>query len=161
MLEVLRKNGTRVRSNKVTILNGGEASFFSLRQAITYLAKARAARRLEEDYAVAFSGFSFRGRPVASADRRRVGLTVTQDATSLLGWKKQPAWDEKGNETTLEVPNLLTTSTTATLQVDDGGLVLLPVHFQTAKAKDRVTVLLVQPHIYIEEEEQLRKKQAR
>ena len=61
----------------------------------------------------------------------------------------------------LSDPDLVRTSVTVRLEVDDGFNVLVPVRYlpQAVKDKDRVRVLLVRPEIWIEEEEKLRKEQ--
>jgi hypothetical protein len=158
---LVRKQGTRLRTHKVTLLPGREALIFSVKRALGYRTQQGILPPRDEGYAVAFAGFSFRGRAEVSADRRFVRLTATQDATNLLGFKKQTIFDDRGNESQVEVPDLATTSTTATVRVGDGGDILFPVHFQTARDKGRVTLLLVRPVIYIEEEESIRKKQGR
>jgi hypothetical protein len=86
---------------------------------------------------------------------------MVQQVTHLLGINKKMVKDsETGKQVSVEIPNLLDRTTSATLKVGDGEIVLIPVlsRPKVPKARDRVLVLLVQPMIYIEEEEREKKK---
>src|SRR5205085_2891974 len=54
-----------------------------------------------------------------------------------------------------EVPLVKESAYTQTLEIPDGGTILVPVHYRppAAAAKDRWWVLAITPQIYIEEEE--------
>jgi hypothetical protein len=152
---LLKKRATHLRSGRARVAPGRAAPFLSARQAFTYLARPGV-----QD--TAFHGLTLRAAVNVTGDRRRVRLALTQDVTELVEVRKRDAVDpETGNEVKVDDPDLVRTSVTVRLEVDDGYNVLVPVRYlpQAVKDKDRVRVLLVRPEIWIEEEEKLRKEQ--
>jgi hypothetical protein len=158
----LRAKAIRLNANKVTIPNGQESKFLSLRKAFIYTAKPKGAgRKLDEVFDTGLYGVSFRARVIVSADRRRVRVNLTQDVTDLVEIKQEAVVDpETGNEARIDVPQLQNSSTSEAVQVDDGQSILLRVRSRadSVKGKERVQVLLVTPRIYIEEEERAKRK---
>ena len=88
-------------------------------------------------------------------------MKIRQQTTTLRGIKKEGAVDPSTEEESeIEVPNLEESSTVSTIEIDDGKFIVQPVLFQfpTAKKKDGVLVMLMQPTIFIQEEEDYKKK---
>src|SRR5262249_19122231 len=105
--------------------------------------------------AVGFSGVSVRGAVAVSSDRRLVRLKVTQETARLRGLERKKAWDASGKRRVIEIPDLEELTATGTVEIEDGHVALVPVA-GTAGSGERVRFLLVQPLIYIEEEERER-----
>jgi hypothetical protein len=112
-------------------------------------------------YRTVLAGVSFFLHPAVSSDRRCIRLKITQDVAQLIEITKTKVLDPgTGKEVEVESPNVRKTSLTATLEIEDGQAVLMPVEYRPpgAAAKDRVWVMLAEPMIWIEEEqEQIRK----
>lgn len=96
-------------------------------------------------------GVTFRASVKVSADRRFVEMAMSQDVTNLLSVKEFPF----GRDKVLVLPNLVSSSASATVRVADGQVLVLPVYYlpPSLKEKNRVYLLIVQPVIYIEAEE--------
>jgi hypothetical protein len=161
----LRKQGKPLHWAKVTAPLGKETAFFSLRTVFTYQARPKRGKRpADEDYASAFYGVTFRAHVRVSADRRFVRLKLTQKVTDLLGVEQETILDRAtGERVNVEVPKLFESATKGTIEIGDGGLLLMPVRYRSREAKDkgRFWVLLVRPIIYIEEEERARRNNAK
>jgi hypothetical protein len=155
----LGKRGDLGHTNRVRIANGKGAVIFSWRQAFTYVARVSDGPKPAPVYDTGFGGVRCRAAVAVSADRRQVGLKITLRVTDLLGFKKKTVWDSNGNPVVVEVPDLATSTTLASVEADDGQAVLVPVPYQPPGArKDRVRLLFVRPLIYIEEEERVRRE---
>jgi hypothetical protein len=152
-LNRLRKEGTLVKSNQVRIANAKEAGCISVRKAFTYV--SRPGRKGKEEFDTAFYGFRVQAAVKVSADLRYVRLKLTQNTTDLVAIES-----EKDGGQVVERPKLEEASSSATFEVGDGESILVPLHFLPAAAreKDRVWLLVVQPLIHIEAEEQERNK---
>lgn len=162
LLVQLRNEAAALQHNTLTIADRRETASFSWKKAILYVAKPHAgANKPADAFDVVSPGLAFRTGVALTPDRRRVRLRITQEVTELVKMRKKTAMDaEMGKETTIEVPDLARSSTSATIRVDDGQWVLLPVRYlpEATKKKGRVLVMLVQPSIAVEEEEGIRKK---
>jgi len=162
VVKALRKKAVLRRGHQVKIAHDRESPIFSLRQGFVYQGQpAAAARNPEETLKTAFAGVVCRAHVAVSADRRFVRMEMVQHVTDLLGIKEKTVLDPNtGKKALIEVPNLSDRTATASLKVGDGETVLVSVPWRpkAVKARDRVLVLLVQPTIYIEEEERERKK---
>jgi hypothetical protein len=158
----LRKQGTLIASNKKLVPNRKESDFFSLYRAFTYLAKPKSGKDKRFDaFGTAFYGVSFGSEITVSRDRMRIAMKIRQQTTTLRGINKEAAVDSStGEESEIEVPNLEESSTLSTIEIEDGKFIVQPVHFQfpTAKKKDAILVMLMQPTIFIQEEEDYKKK---
>ena len=88
-----------------------------------------------------------------------------QKATELVNIRQEKVFDPLAEKrVTVEVPNLVTTTATADVEIADGGLLLLlPVKYRPpgAKKKDKVRVLLLRPTIIIDEEERARRNNSK
>jgi hypothetical protein len=145
----VQKKVARLGTTKVRIANNRAAPIVGRRQAVTYTARLRGAP------GVVFTGVRGLAHVTVSADRRFVRLKLTQESARLVGVEKKRAFDpETEKEGFIEVPDLATETTTATVEVPDGGAALVSV--RAGAARGRARFLLVQPRIYIEEEERER-----
>ena len=152
---LLKKQTKPLQWSKRSFLVGREADVFALRTGFTYQAKPKGGPRADT-YRTAFHGVTFRARVGVSPDRRFVRLHLTQKATELVGIRQERVFDPLAEKRmTVEVPNLVTTTATAGVEVGDGALLLLPVKYRPpgAKNKDKVWVLFLHLRIVIAEEE--------
>jgi hypothetical protein len=156
LLDVARR--TR-QANKLSLDDGAEASFLSLRRALPFASlKGLPPEKTTE---LAFTGLTCRLGATVSPDRRRIHLRITQEVTEIVEVQKIQMVEENGKETTLDHPLSRESSETTTVVIDDGLAVLVPLRWQppSAKAANKVAFLLIQPLIWIEEEERARRKQ--
>jgi len=96
-----------------------------------------------------------------SADRRRLRLKISEKAKQLLDVKKFRQVDPKQQLSVLEmeVPSFKETATSATIAIDDGQPLLMKLQYRPSQPSDAVWMVLMQPIIYIEEEQELIRKQ--
>jgi hypothetical protein len=154
----LQKQAILVKSSKVRIAEGKETQCFSLRKAITYISQPSPKGKVTFD--TAFYGVRVKAAVAVAPDRRTVRVKLTQEVTDLVKIEKETMEGEGKKEYLLERPEFVESSSSATFKVEDGQLILLPLHClpKTVNGKKRVKLLLIQPIIYIEEEEKLRRK---
>ena len=151
------------KSGKARLGNDREADIFSLWKGFAYRGVPHREQPLQSPDETGFHGFTVRAQAAVTADRREVRLRLTEECTDLLGIGKRSVVNWRtGKEETADAPQTATSSATATIQVEDGDAVLVPLLYRPkeAKAKDRVLFLVVRPVIYIEEEERMRKAEA-
>jgi hypothetical protein len=156
LIEQLRKEARLVQSNRVKIEDQQVERVLSWQNAFVYKSGPR-------DSETAFTGFSCRTLVAVSGDRRSVRLKLTQttrELQSLDDVKVVDPQNQLGAPVTVQQPNIREMSMTATLKVEDGATLLVPVESRTPemRAKDRVWLLLLKPVIRIEAEERERKK---
>jgi hypothetical protein len=100
----------------------------------------------------AFEGFSFSVRPAVSPDRRCLRLELFHDVEQLVKLTKGTMIEMKtGKELPIELPNLRKSASSGTIDIHDGQAILLAVDY---RPKDKVWLLLAEPRIYMEEEEE-------
>jgi hypothetical protein len=99
---------------------------------------------------------SFTVRPTLSPDRRCLRLEFSHDVAQLVKLTKGTMVDLKtGKDVPIELPNIRKSSAKGTIEIHDGQPILLAVDY---RPKDKVWLVLAEPRIYLEEEEeQLRK----
>ncbi len=160
--QVLRAKSSATAKAETSLANGLPGQVFSLRQALLYQARPRALTRDESIYDSVIQGVNFKARPVVSADRRRITLKLTQHTCEVLAIKKKSIEDPLSSRTyTVEEPEKVEGSDTATVEVEDGQCLLALVPYgASAKTRDRVQLLLIKPSISIRAEEEARKKQS-
>jgi hypothetical protein len=150
-----REAGSRLQTNRVTVLNGREAAVFSRRTAIAYSPPPAAAAAPAS--ATAFEGFGLRARVAVSADRRSVWLDLSLRVTELIDMSREGVTvPGSGVQRAVDVPNLLDRTVSGRVPAGDGQTVVIPVRYPAAKGKQ--LLLLVQPVIRIEEEERAKAK---
>jgi len=138
----------------VKIDDNAKAVFLSLENAIANAAPPRDFKRIPR---AVLEGVSFAARVAVSADRRRVRLTIAQNTVEVLQTKKFLGFNPATAKVSpVTVPKLRETVAVESFDVDDGELLLIPMAKRSAQEpKDRQWVLLVQPIIYIEEEQKM------
>jgi hypothetical protein len=107
------------------------------------------------------AGVSFEVRPLVSPDRRFLRLKITQHVAQLVRIDKTKVLDAaSGKEVEVESPNLRKTTVTGTVDIPDGGAVLMPVDCRPGAKEDadKVWLLVARPFIWIEEEERERRR---
>ena len=152
----IHKKAVEAKTNDRRIGNGKSALYLSQRTAFTYQDKGK-------KVSVGYHGVVLRISVQVSADRRFIRMNLTQSVTELIEINKIQLPAKPGEEPiTVETPNLRKTETTVTAEIDDGLWVLLPLSYTRRgdTAKKTVLLALVQPTIYIgeEEREKLRQK---
>jgi hypothetical protein len=107
---------------------------------------------------IAFEGFSFSVRPTVSPDRRCLRLEIFHVVEQLVKLTKGAMIDLKtGKESPIELPNLRKSALSGTIEIHDTHAILIAVDY---RPKDKVWLLLAEPRIYIEEEEEYIRKGA-
>lgn len=164
LAQQIHKRGVLVKPLNVEMIPNGEgAKIFSLRHALVYRGKPKDPKNPLDAFATTWYGVSLKSSVSVSADRRSVKLKIAQQVTDLVEVRKKTVPNPfVGGNSEIEVPHIVESSTSATIEVKDGNYLLVPVRYQppAAKDKDRVLVLLVQPDIYIEAEQKYMREQA-
>lgn len=145
----------------VKIKPGKATAFLSVQfpyRYVTRFGKPDKINPVVNEYDTGLSGVAFRARVEVSPDRRAIRLHLIQDVAQLAGITKAKMLNLKtGQVQEREVPAVRTAVRTGFVEIDDGTTILMPVDYQPA-AKDRVWLMVAEPRIYIEEEEeQIRK----
>jgi hypothetical protein len=157
--QALRKKGAVVRSTRTTLANGRDGVYLSLRQVFSYVrTPAAPGGKVPDEYATAATGLELRATGTVSPDRQFVRLKLTEQGTDLLGFETKPGFRGE-EEIEVRVPDLAETTASQTVnKVADGVTLLVTVQHlpKATKEKGRVLVLLVQPSIFIREEEKAR-----
>lgn len=129
------------------------AKFLSMQNAYQYLAKPG-----DEVPTTAFEGMSFTVRPTMSPDRRCLRLEFSHDVNQLVKITKGTMVDLKtGKDAPIELPNIRKSSAKGTIEIHDGQPIMLAVDY---RPKDKVWLVLAEPRIYMEEEEEMIRKSA-
>lgn len=127
--------------------------FLAVRNAYQYQAKPGDATAT-----TSFEGMSFTVRPLISPDRRCLRLEISRDVAQLVKITKGTMVDLKtGKDAPVDLPNIRKSSRTQMIEIHDGQPVLLAVDYLP---KDKVWLVLAEPRIYMEEEEELIRKAA-
>jgi hypothetical protein len=158
LFTTLARKGTVVRSSRITLANGREGPYLSLRNVFSYVHWSEGpGGKKPDEYRTAATGITLRATAVVSPDRRCVRLKLTEQATNLHGYLKKPEF--RGEDfVEVNVPDLVETTTSVTVnEVDDGGALVATVAYLPKATKDRgrVLVLVLQPRIVIGEEDKL------
>jgi hypothetical protein len=163
-LPELRKHSKILKSTKTRLANGRAGTALSFRKAFTYATTPSGLRKAAGgNFKVAFTGLTVKTKAVVSADRRFVRLQLQQETADLVAIKKKAVMVPPiGKLGTVESPEIVESASSTTVTVGDGCVALMPVHARLgrAAARDKVLVLLIQPLLYIEEEEKERARQA-
>jgi hypothetical protein len=159
MLAKMLKRSTKIATDKVRVLQHADGQALDFRTAFVYRAHPGDAKQEPEMvFEVAHHGVSFRAQVSVTQDRRGIDLKLTEKTIEPLEMKQRAAFDpNNGNPVVIDVPNLHESSVTYSVFAADGETVIVPVHYQTksARDKDRVLVLVIDPRIYIDSEHKL------
>ncbi len=129
------------------------ADFLSLRNAYQYRAQPADTR-----LTAAFEGVAFAVRPIVSPDRRCIRLELFEEVEQLVRITRGTMLDLKTNkEMPIDLPNWRKSKLSATIDIEDGQPIVMAV---TYRPEDKVWLLAAQPRIYMEEEEELIRKQS-
>jgi hypothetical protein len=151
--------------------NGQEVSLLSRQRAVLCLGSPEQAIRGDRGSQVVLEGVALRGRITVSPDRRYVRLRLIETSASIVEFEKvkvpaikmrllgarigAPDRDGPDDDVQAEVPVVKEAVHSETLEIPDGGSILVPVHYRaTALAqKGRWWAMTITPRIVIEEEE--------
>ncbi len=147
--------GKVVQTSTARFVNGSE-SVFSARQAVQAYHNHVVNKKPVDPPQFAKEGFKLIGLPLVSADRRFIRLKLTEQSLVVTGIKKRELnviQDQKLVLSSLETEDLGSTGSTT---IPDGGLTV----FRLAYApKDKVWVVVLRPTLFIQAEEDFRKKE--
>jgi hypothetical protein len=138
--------------------DGGRLTLLSRQIAIGCLPSPDQIRRGISRPQTILEGYAFLGKIQVTPDRRFVRLAFVENATEVEEIRKTKAWNpNQTNQEPLdaEIAFVRESSHAQTLELSDGGSLLVPLHYrpESARAKDRWWVLAITARIYIEEEE--------
>lgn len=165
VLDLVCRRGARLGSNKVRLGNREEALLLSRRKAFTYVTRPQpvGVGLFPEPlgHGIAWTGARFRAHVTVSGDRRFVDVRLIQDVAELREMTRKRVWiPDKLVLGFVDVPNLARSARTDSIEVADGMAFMVPVVAPLEGGK-RVRVLVVQPLIWIEEEERERERAGR
>jgi hypothetical protein len=144
------------KSIRTLLPNEKEQPILSLLRPLVYQGEAGGD---DAQQSILLHGVRVKLRVQVTPDRREVTLHFVQECKELLEVKEDKALDRRDLEQkSIEAPQVVETSTSTTLRVDDGVAVLVQLLYQPGM-KENVRVALVRPIIRIEEEEKERKRQ--
>jgi hypothetical protein len=137
--------------NKLVPHEWGE--FLFVKNAFQYIAKPG-----DKSPTTAFDGLSFTVKPVISSDRRCIRLEITHNVAQLVKVTKGTMVDLRtGKEAPIELPNFRKSSRSQSIEIHDGQPILVAVDY---RPKDKVWLVLAEPRIYMEAEEEAIRKGA-
>ncbi|MBI3824094.1 MAG: hypothetical protein HY289_15610 [Planctomycetes bacterium] len=136
---ILEGNSDKLRPEK-------RAEFLSHKTAYRFQAKPG-----DANVVTAFEVMSFAVRPTVSPDRRCLRLELFHDVNQLVKLTKGTMIDLKtSKDVPIELPNVRKSSATQTIEIHDGQPIMLAVDY---RPKDKVWLVVAEPRIYIEAEE--------
>jgi hypothetical protein len=145
--------------DEVAAADGAKVVLLSRHKVITCLPTPDQVRLGAKDLNTILEGFSFQAGIRVSADRRSVRLSFTEKTTQVREIQKVKVEWGLGvpNKMDAEVPFVEESSFTRSLEIPDGGSILVRVRYRppSARAKDRWWVLRIRPRIVIKEEEEM------
>jgi hypothetical protein len=152
----LLRAGKPIQTATARFANGVESTF-SARQSVQTFHPQMVNKKPPEPPQFAKEGFKLVGTPVVSADRRFIRLKLTEQSVRVTGIKKRDLGEviegQKLVLTSLETEDLGATGSTT---IADGGTV---VHRLAYAPEDKVWLVVLQPTIFIQAEEDVLKKQ--
>jgi hypothetical protein len=153
LIKLLNKQKVILREEQIKVCPGQSEVFLSFSKPFRIL-NTDQDRRPE----IIQSGVGFSVKAAISDDRRRLEVKIIQSINDLIEVKKAIVLDVKtGVESETEVPTVLNKTVTGSLIILDGQPIIMPVGYRSAEAKkqNRLWVLLAEPIIYIQEEQDL------
>ncbi len=144
-----------LESEDVKIRPTRKEIFISHQDAVRFTAGPKQGKEERAPLGTALPGVSFEVRPVLSMDRRFLRLHISQHVIHLVGIGKIKIVDPAtGKDVEVESPNLRKTTESGTVQVPDGGAIVMPVTYrpQGKEYENKVWLLVARPYIWIQEE---------
>lgn len=152
LMKMLAGHKVILRDEGLRIVPGPAATFLSLHNLLLYVDPNEVT-----GFGTLQSGVSFSVEAAVSDDRRRLELKIKQTVAELVDIKKTRALDARTNkEIEIESPNVRRNSLSGSLVIWDGHAIVMPVSYRSpvVKKQDRLWIMLAEPRIYIEEEEE-------
>ena len=140
------KAGRVVQTSSGRFVNGAEATLTARQSVLTFPNNAGFVR----------DGFKLIGLPVVSADRRFVRLKLSEQSKQIVGVRKREIGDIGGKPIVTQSPEVEDLGATGSAVVADGGTMIFKLAYAP---KDKVWVVVLKPTIFIQAEEDERKKQ--
>ena len=156
LLKAVSKQKLLLESDEIRLRPERETAFLSQQDVFRYAVRSDP-NRVRPILGTGLAGVSFEVRPLISSDRRYLRLQISQQVVQLVGIEKTSKLDlSTGKEMEVEVPTIHKTTLTGTVQILDGGPILMPVDYRPPgkEGKDKVWVLVARPYIWIKEEEE-------
>jgi hypothetical protein len=153
-----------LHGDKLKVLDGQGAVFLARQQSLCYTVKSVFMPNLNvqvDGLRTILHGFSFHAQVHVSRNSESIHLDLTQTVKELIEVKKTKVLDlDTGKTVVVEAPNLREAKLSATLVVDNGQTILMPVDYQTpeAKTKNRILVLLLTARVWEEAEQNAKNK---
>jgi hypothetical protein len=168
LFKLLAKQPLVQTGDAITVDTRREVGLLSRQQSVLCLPSPAQVARGDKGPQIVVEGVAFLGRVSVSADRRYVQIKLTEKSTTIqdIDKVKAPAWHllEKqlegadvqaaAKEAVSEVALLREATSTQSLEIPDGGSMLIPVNYRPAalQKKGRWWVLALSPRILIEDE---------
>jgi hypothetical protein len=145
-----------VQTSSGRFSNGGESTL-SARQVVTTFYPGTVNNKPNGPPQFVKEGFKLVGQPVVSADRRFVRFRLTEQSVVLTRIVKREIGEVvKGQNLVMQSAETEDLGGTGSASVADGGTLI----FRLAYApKDKVWIVVLQPRLFIREEEEELKKQ--
>ena len=140
---------------EIKLDNGGQAGLLSRHRAVSFLPSPERARRGDKERQTLLEGVSFLAAVQVTADRRYVRVKLTEKATEVQDAYKMRVFDPMDTEVQAEVPFVRESTQAQTLQIADGGSILINVQYRPRSVQEgqRRWVLAITTRIFIQEEE--------
>jgi hypothetical protein len=141
----LRRRSKAIQSRTVRIGDERRAMLVSLRRLFTYGTLSGAFPTPSEGFGTGSTGVALAAHVGVSADRNSVRVKLEQTTSELVEIRKTSFELDNGDIFEIESPRIREQSTTTTVRVSDGGVLLVPVHAQLdrERGKDKVWALVV------------------
>lgn len=152
------KTGRAIQTSSARFVNGAEATVSARRTLATFTNVPNPVRLADKPENPLFvkEGFSLGMLPVVSTDRRFVRFKLTEQSTVITGVKTRDFGEIAGEKFVIKSLETEDLGATGSATVADGGTLV----FRLAYApKDKVWVVVLQPRIFIQAEEDELKKQ--
>ena len=153
------KTGRVVQTSSDRFANGQEATVSARRVVVPFTNFADQKAGIARDNPLFVKeGFALVAVPVVSADRRFVRFKLSEQSTRITGIKNRDLGEIGGKQIVAQSPEVEDLGATGSTEVADGGTAI----FRLAYApKDKVWVVVLQPRIFIQAEEDIFKKEGK
>lgn len=154
------KAGRVVQTSSGRFVNGAEATVSARRTVVTFTnaVDAVGAKSGKVEPQFVKEGFGLAALPVVSADRRFVRFKLTEQSTVISGVRKRDFGEIAGEKVVFQTLDTEDLGATGSAVVADGGTALFKLAYGP---KDKVWVVVLQPRIFIQAEEDELKKEAK
>jgi hypothetical protein len=160
LVPLLEKQKPVLAGKEINIDPGKEGALLTSTRAVHFLPTPDQLRQGRKDPQTVHEGVSLRAQVHISADRRFVRAGFTEKSLEIEGVEKvNVSVDARETEAVGEIVFPKEASSSQIRDIPDGGSLLLPLQYRprAAREKDRWLVVKVEPRIYVEDEEKVRR----